>query len=258
MGSTAERKLGGMASSEPGDDGRAIHRVAATVVLLRDADAGPEVLMLERPHDRGSFAGAWVFPGGSVDLEDGLATLPEREAKPGEENAARHAAVREVLEETALELADDQLVLVACWTPPPTVPRRFRTWFYYARAPRGDIVLSQEESIDSRWIRPAEALELHAAGSLSLVPPTWVTLHGLAGDRTVADALQRAEAGASADFATRMVSVDGGHVFLWNGDVAYEDDALMDTAGSRHRLDTRALPWTYHRAIDQADPADPG
>ena len=43
--------------------------VAATVVLLRDGAGGLEVLMIERP-DRGSFAGAWVFPGGK--LEDAM------------------------------------------------------------------------------------------------------------------------------------------------------------------------------------------
>jgi len=40
---------------------------AATVVLLRDGERGVEVLLAERPRDRGSFAGAWVFPGGAVE-----------------------------------------------------------------------------------------------------------------------------------------------------------------------------------------------
>jgi 8-oxo-dGTP pyrophosphatase MutT (NUDIX family) len=239
-----------MGLSDVSGDTRPIHRVAATVVLLRDGADGPEVLMLERPRDRGSFAGAWVFPGGSVDLEDGLVTAPEREAKPGEETAARHAAVREVREETALDVAEAELQLVACWSPPPTVPRRFRTWFYYAKAPAGTVALSPEESIDSRWIRPADALALHAAGSLSLVPPTWVTLHGLTLGDTVAAILERARARTLAEFVTRMAPVDGGNMFLWHGDVAYADDALMDAKGARHRLDTRVLPWSYDRSAD--------
>ena len=44
--------------------------VAATVVIVRDSALGPEVLMIERP-DRGSFAGAWVFPGGKLEPDDG-------------------------------------------------------------------------------------------------------------------------------------------------------------------------------------------
>ena len=52
------------------------HPVAATVVLMRDGVDGVEVLLLERPHHRGSFAGAWVFPGGGVDEEDRLESDP--------------------------------------------------------------------------------------------------------------------------------------------------------------------------------------
>lgn len=236
-----------MGQSQANDDVRPVHRVAATVVLLRDGDAGVEVLMLERPHDRGSFAGAWVFPGGSVDLEDGLAVLPERVPQPGEEHAARRAAVREVREETALDVGEGALHLVSCWTPPPVVPKRFRTWFYYAKAPAGDVVLSPDESIDSRWMRPAEAFELHAAGTFSLVPPTWVTLHTLAQYGSVDEALQAADLRERTEFVTRRVSVHGGHVFMWHGDVAYTDEALIDADGARHRLDTRVLPWTYQR-----------
>jgi len=44
--------------------------VGATVVIVRDRAGGPEVLMIERP-DRGSFAGAWVFPGGKLEPDDG-------------------------------------------------------------------------------------------------------------------------------------------------------------------------------------------
>src|SRR6187399_1716754 len=67
--------------------------VAATVVLLRDGDHGLEVLMIERP-DRGSFAGAWVFPGGKLDPGDG---------DPADEPAtALRAGTRETWEETGV------------------------------------------------------------------------------------------------------------------------------------------------------------
>jgi len=49
--------------------------VAATIVMLRDSAGGPEVLLIERP-DRGSFAGAWVFPGGKLQASD-AAGLPD-------------------------------------------------------------------------------------------------------------------------------------------------------------------------------------
>ena len=46
-------------------------RHAATVVLLRDAAAGPEVYLLRRAGTMAFAAGMHVFPGGSVDARDG-------------------------------------------------------------------------------------------------------------------------------------------------------------------------------------------
>ena len=45
-------------------------RPAATIVLLRDADAGVEVLLLRRNRSAGFVPGAYVFPGGGVDGTD--------------------------------------------------------------------------------------------------------------------------------------------------------------------------------------------
>jgi 8-oxo-dGTP pyrophosphatase MutT (NUDIX family) len=221
-------------------------RIAATVVLLRDGTDGLEVLLLERPTGRGSFAGAWVFPGGSVDPEDWPATHPD--AEPDEEAAARNAAVREVREETGLDVPSDSLIASARWIPPATVPRKFRTWFYLAPAPMGEIVLAPEECVDQAWLRPEAALERHAAGGLLLVPPTWVTLHDLVGIETAAEALDTVRRAAREDFASRVIPSERGPVILWDGDVAYADDALLEQDGARHRLDARTLPWVYTRS----------
>ena len=96
--------------------------VAATVVILRDTADGPQVLLIERP-DRGSFAGAWVFPGGKLDDAD---------HRPGdaEEDTARRAAVRETVEEVGLVVDAADLVTLSCWDPPPGLKVRIRTWFF--------------------------------------------------------------------------------------------------------------------------------
>ena len=221
-------------------------RVAATVVLLRDGSDGLEVLLLERPSGRGSFAGAWVFPGGSVDPEDWPAPHPD--TAPDEDTAARNAAVREAREETGLDVPLGSLVVTARWTPPAIAPRKFRTWFYLAPAPAGDIVLAPDECVDHAWLRPQAALERHAAGDLLLVPPTWVTLHDLARAHTAAEALDPAHHAVRQDFETRVVVSERGPVMLWEGDLAYADDALLEQDGARHRLDARALPWVYTRS----------
>src|SRR5262245_9378759 len=42
-------------------------RPAATIILLRDAPAGPEVFMLQRTRGAAFLPGAYVFPGGAID-----------------------------------------------------------------------------------------------------------------------------------------------------------------------------------------------
>ena len=216
-------------------------RLAATVALLRDADAGPEVLLVERPNDRGAFAGAWVFPGGAVDPEDRLT------ADESDEAVARRAAIREVREETGLVVGTEDLELTALWTPHASVPRRFRTWFYWAKAPEAEIVLATEELMAAAWIRPADALAKHGAGVLHLLPPTWVTLHALSSHASVTEALETVRRADPIEHTTRVSSNAKGKLLLWHPDVAYLDDSLIDAPGDRHRLDIGQLPWVYHR-----------
>ena len=74
---------------------------AATLVLMREAEAGPpELLVTERTGQMAFAAGALVFPGGRIDPDDhdsaaGFA-LPDA--------AARIAAIRETIEETGLAI----------------------------------------------------------------------------------------------------------------------------------------------------------
>ncbi|WP_411720477.1 NUDIX hydrolase [Mycetocola sp.] len=224
----------------------AVYRVAATVLLLRDSDNGPEVLLLERPQAGGSFPGAWVFPGGAIDPGDRVGSSGELD---GEEASARRAAVREVREETSLEIGSDALVEAACWLPPAITPKRYRTWFYATRAPQGEVILSPQEAVACEWLRPSEALRRHAEGVFELVPPTWVMLHRIASDATVDAALARVAGGAE-HFETHAHVTAAGAVLLWRGDIAYDDAALLDADGTRHRLDTRGTPWVYIRTTD--------
>jgi 8-oxo-dGTP pyrophosphatase MutT (NUDIX family) len=92
-------------------------RHAATVVLMRDAEGGPEVYLLRRAASMSFAAGAFVFPGGSVDLRDqqiedefwvGPPPGHWAEALTSDEPLARAlvcAAVRETFEESGVMLA---------------------------------------------------------------------------------------------------------------------------------------------------------
>lgn len=187
--------------------------VAGTVVLLRPAPAGFEVLLARRP-DRGSFPGAWVFPGGKVEEDD-------RRAGETEADDARRAGVRETFEEVGLRVQG--LVPLSQWQPPVEAPTRIRTWFFLARAPEGALRPAADEVVETAWATPAAALARHGTGEWTMFPPTWVTLRGLSAFGDAESAL--AAAGTPRLFRTEVE----GTGFRWGGE----------------RLETGALPWTY-------------
>lgn len=213
--------------------------VAATVVLVRDAEAGPEVLLIERP-DRGSFAGAWVFPGGKLEPVDG---------DPADElAAARRAGARETREETGLRLDADALVPLSCWDPPPGIALRIRTWFFLADDPGGAQALAPDEVTAAEWVRPAEMLARHARGEVTLYPPTWVTLHELADQPDAAAMIAAARVGGIRRYDTVAGRGAAGPMLLWHGDSEYDRDGPdAGGAASRHRLELATLPWVYTR-----------
>ena len=83
--------------------------LAATVILLRAGESGPEVLMIRRGENLAFAGGALVFPGGRVDAAD-ITTARNPELAFGFDDlddidaAARIAACREALEETGVLL----------------------------------------------------------------------------------------------------------------------------------------------------------
>ncbi|MFD4423006.1 NUDIX domain-containing protein [Agromyces sp. NPDC058484] len=222
---------------------------AATVVLLRDGERGLEVLLAERPRDRGSFAGAWVFPGGAVDEADAAGGPVDGE------DAARRAAVRETREEIGLELDRYDLVPFSHWTPPKGSPKQLRTTFFAMRVPDGEIRPAPDEVMAVEWLRPIDALDRHAAGSMTLWPPTWVTLHGLARAASVDEALAELRSGDVKPYVAKLS--DDGTTILWQEDDEYEAELLRreydpavpddapDAEGNRHRLLMDRLPWVY-------------
>ncbi|MFB7893225.1 NUDIX domain-containing protein [Microbacterium sp. NPDC056044] len=243
--------IGGSRTRRPEDATDPAIPVAATVVLMRDGAEGLEVLMIERP-DRGSFAGAWVFPGGK--LEDGDCLTDAEAEAVAEEAVARRAAVRETAEEIGLGLDADALVTLSCWDPPPGIALRIRTWFFLTPAATGALTLAADEVETAEWLRPADALARHGRGGFTLYPPTWVTLHGLTAHPDAESALGAARLGGVQRFETVARRGGEGPILLWQGDDEWDADAAgaasdagAEASGSRHRLEIGALPWRYQR-----------
>ena len=168
---------------------------AATMILIRRDGPKLRVLMGRRNNRHTFMPGMWVFPGGRVDradrhapaasdLQPEIAALFETHARPG--RALALAAVRETFEEAGLLLARpapsrpgagpwreflaqgalpdlSALDVVARAITPPSVAKRFDTWFMLAEADR---LISLERQPDCgeldeiAWVDFDEAIEL--------------------------------------------------------------------------------------------------
>jgi 8-oxo-dGTP pyrophosphatase MutT (NUDIX family) len=197
-------------------------RQAATIVLAREAaETDFEVLMLKRPSTARFAAGAFVFPGGTIDVGDVDEELESRMPPSGRgaEPEAVLAALRELFEETGLLLADRRLddavearmraellagertfgdvarehdlgftsihvCYFARWITPSRFARRYDTRFFLAELPadRPDFTPDLTPEIaDSLWVTPEVAVKRFRTGHLPMLFPTRVTLQTLAG-----------------------------------------------------------------------------
>ncbi len=191
-------------------------RPAATVLLLRDSADDLEVLMTRRS-DKASFVpGAFVFPGGGIDPADSQChDLARRRPSQSDLHVTQAiAAIRESFEELGVLLARradgsvaddsdiarldrnaafapqcaaldltlmaDAVFVLAHWVTDRDLPKRFDVPFLIARMPDGQIpVADDSEQFEPVWVRPADALARHQAGSFFMIFPTIRTLERL-------------------------------------------------------------------------------
>jgi 8-oxo-dGTP pyrophosphatase MutT (NUDIX family) len=215
---------------------------AATVVLVRDTHAGIETLLLRRNKQVKFAGGAWVFPGGKVE--------PDEYAKFDEQDAAKHAAVRECYEEAGLAVEVDELLPFAHWTTPENMSKRFATWFFVARAADNVAVkIDGSEIHDHQWCLASNAIEQHQQGDLKMMPPTVVTLTELAGAHNCAELFEVYAERNVRPFIPRITYVDEVVCMLYQGDAGY-DDCDPRVAGPRNRLWMEEAGSRYENTID--------
>jgi 8-oxo-dGTP pyrophosphatase MutT (NUDIX family) len=174
----SDGKPAAMTSDRPGPPGETLNfgattepRPAGTVILLRGGATALDVLLVRRNPSARFMGGAWVFPGGAVDRDEGRG-----------DRAVRAAAVRELAEEAAIVVDDAQLVPFSRWITPAEVKIRFDTWFYLAPAPPdAEAQPDGSEVVEARWYAPAAALQARQRGELFLVFPTIKHLEQLSG-----------------------------------------------------------------------------
>ena len=204
-------------------------RNAATVILLRPSDRGPEVYLMRRQVSMEFAGGMCVYPGGGVDQRDFDAQVgwagpsaAEWAVKLGtDEETARAlvcAAVRETFEESGVLLAGTSATTVVAdttaddweadrhalesrdlamtefltrrglvlrtdllgawggWLTPVFEPKRYRTWFFVARLPEGQVTRDvSSESSSVTWLPALDAAAAADSGEIMMMPPTYLT-----------------------------------------------------------------------------------
>src|ERR671914_594276 len=123
-----------------------IPRPAATLILLRKGDGGPEVLMLQRVQTAAFLGGAYVFPGGSLDPHDDSSerVIGLTEAQANERLQVSScglayyvAAIRECFEEAG--------ILLACGKDgAPIAPARVERLMHWRNKPFRELLKAED------------------------------------------------------------------------------------------------------------------
>lgn len=123
---------------------------------------------------------------------DGAAPVDERGdhwAVEREAVASRKISFGEFLRGRGLVLRSDLLHLRSHWVTPASEARRYDTYFFLARLPKGQHADGRtSEAVEAAWIAPGEALSRFDAGLLKLVPPTISNLTSIVAAQSVDEA----------------------------------------------------------------------
>jgi 8-oxo-dGTP pyrophosphatase MutT (NUDIX family) len=89
---------------------------------------------------------------------------------------SRELSLTELLNRRGLVLRTDLLGVWDAWLTPVFEPRRFRTWFFVALLPEGQVTRDvSSESSSVTWLPARVAAERADAGELAMMPPTYLT-----------------------------------------------------------------------------------
>jgi len=103
---------------------------------------------------------------------------------------AGQMSMAELCERENLLLACGQVHYFSHWLTPDSAPKRFDTRFFATTMPHGQQALADtDETADSDWVTPAEALRRRERNEWQMIHPTFMTLMSIAPFPTVEDTL---------------------------------------------------------------------
>lgn len=123
--------------------------------------------------------------------------------------------IGEMLANEGLRLAADLLTPFAHWITPNMMPKRFDTRFYVAVAPEDHLAVHDgRESVDSVWIKPADALQEALEGKRTIIFPTRVNVQKLGRHGSAADAIAAARKSNIVTVEPKVTKNDAGEPVL--------------------------------------------
>ena len=136
---------------------------------------------------------------------------------------ADNRAFWELVKQEDLRLATDRLAYFAHWITPEGNPLRFDTRFFAAPMPPDQTPTGDDKEVtDLRWLAPAEALDAHTRGEISLRNPTVRNLMLFGEATSTSDALARLRGRKVTTITPRVVfGADGARRILMPGDPDY-------------------------------------
>jgi 8-oxo-dGTP pyrophosphatase MutT (NUDIX family) len=122
---------------------------------------------------------------------------------------AKELSFTAFLDRRGLVLRTDLLGAWGAWCTPEFEPRRFRTWFFVAALPPGQLTRDvSSESSSVTWLSASEACDAVDAGDLGMMPPTYLTCLEVSAHGTPDDLLAAAS-GRVVEMFTPAVEGEG-------------------------------------------------
>lgn len=138
---------------------------------------------------------------------------------------ARDLSLTSLLERRGLVLRADLLRPWGAWLTPVFEPRRFRTWFFTAELPAGQLTRDvSTESDHVTWLPARQAVATVDAGELLMLPPTYVSC---------------LEVAQYADPAAAFAAAEGRVVEMCMPELVAADDAVL------------SIPSRYDELLDR-------
>ena len=123
---------------------------------------------------------------------------------------SRELSMTAFLERRSLVLRTDLLGPWSGWLTPVFEPRRYRTWFFVARLPEGQVTRDvSSESSAVQWTAALDAVEQVEREQMMMLPPTWLTC---------------LDVGQHADVDAVLAEAQGRHVEIFTPEVVPDGD----------------------------------